>query len=151
MINNFLLLLFGCLQLPFNRIRPVSSFVLPSSSGFSVQKSTSSLRNQCFSLQSLDDPNYRRKLLSSGVLHSSTDDDNFVDPSDLEALQGIFTKYRDSEGLMSKTGFKEIPAIAFLFVSDFVVALITAHTRRRKLRKILNALELLRNRCWINN
>jgi len=85
------------------------------------------------------------------VLHSSTDDDNFVDPSDLEALQGIFTKYRDSEGLMSKTGFKEIPAIAFLFVSDFVVALIKAHTRRRKLRKILNALELLRNRCWINN
>ena len=41
-----------------------------------------------------------------------------MEAEDLEALQALFTKYCDKEGLMTKDGVKKIPPIAVLLVSE---------------------------------
>lgn len=49
-------------------------------------------------------------------LSLSNQDDAFPEASDLEALQRLFTKYCDKEGLMTKTSVTQVPAIAALMV-----------------------------------
>jgi hypothetical protein len=58
------------------------------------------------------------KLWTSSSSSSSTqqEDDVFVEAQDLDALQQLFSKYCDKEGLMSKQNLEQIPAIAQLLV-----------------------------------
>jgi hypothetical protein len=57
------------------------------------------------------------KLWSSSSSSSSTQaEDVFVEAQDLDALQQLFSKYCDKEGLMSKKNLEQIPAIAQLLV-----------------------------------
>jgi hypothetical protein len=42
--------------------------------------------------------------------------EDFVEAEDLEALQELFTKYCDSEGLMTRTSVMQLPAITELMV-----------------------------------
>ena len=48
--------------------------------------------------------------------------DGFVEAQDLEALQALFSKYCDEEGLMTKASAMQIPAIADLFVSYLMLS-----------------------------
>ena len=47
---------------------------------------------------------------------SEAEEDEFVEAKDLEALQKLFSKYCDKEGLMTKEAVKKIPSIAELLV-----------------------------------
>ena len=49
--------------------------------------------------------------------HLATPGDEFVEAEDLEALQALFTKYCDKEGLMTKEKVTKIPPIGELLVS----------------------------------
>lgn len=60
------------------------------------------------------------RTTSSNLLLTSSpslDDESFVQAEDLEALQKLFSKYCDSEGLMTKVAVTQIPAISDLMVS----------------------------------
>lgn len=53
---------------------------------------------------------------SSGSGSGSSEDLEFVEAEDFEALQVLFSKYCDKEGLMTKKAVMKIPAIADLMV-----------------------------------
>jgi hypothetical protein len=53
---------------------------------------------------------------NGGVCLGASEQDEFVEAEDLEALQTLFSKYCDSEGLMTKVVVMQIPAIAELMV-----------------------------------
>jgi hypothetical protein len=55
--------------------------------------------------------------LSSNNNDDDDDDDLFVEAEDFEALQALFARYCDSEGLITKKSFLSIPMIADLLVS----------------------------------
>ena len=60
----------------------------------------------------------RQPLYLTSSSSTSVEADGFVQSEDLGALQRLFSKYCDEEGLMSKTSVMEIPAISELMVSD---------------------------------
>ena len=64
----------------------------------------------------------RLSCSNRSVLHSSSSssvtEDEFVQAKDLEALQILFNKYCDKEGLMTKAMALNVPAIAELIVSS---------------------------------
>ena len=71
-------------------------------------------------------------------LASSDEDSEFVEAEDFEALQVLFSKYCDKEGLMTKNAVEKVPAIADLLVSCVcrkrieyrsVRTMLTAHKR----------------------
>lgn len=90
------------------------------------------------------------RILSSFA--SSTDETSFVEADDLEALQSLFTKYSDKEGLMAKTDALKVPAIASLLVrtqrqlENYIHA-----TQCKPVMIILHALELLRDNAGLKN
>ena len=95
---------------------------------------------------------------SSSSTQQQEDEDMFVEAQDLDALQQLFSKYCDKEGLMSKQNLEQIPAIAQLLVRyigsvehcDFILFFSTAAKTRMNIvrknvsRTISHALELLR-------
>jgi hypothetical protein len=62
------------------------------------------------------------KLWLSSSSSSTQTEDVFVEAQDLDALQQLFAKYCDKEGLMSKKNLEQIPAIAQLLVRTPVYA-----------------------------
>lgn len=68
----------------------------------------------------------------------SKSEDEFVEAEDLEALQALFTKYCDKEGLMTKEKVTEIPPIDELLVSENEI-IILASTYARETLRDLNA------------
>jgi len=61
-----------------------------------------------------------RKASPSGKNDEKSSDQEvgaFVEAEDLEALQSLFSKYCDSDGLMTKEAVSQIPAITELTVS----------------------------------
>jgi len=60
----------------------------------------------------------RIALLASKDTAPSSADDEFVEAEDLEALQALFSKYCDSEGLMTKVSVMQVPSISELMVSS---------------------------------
>jgi hypothetical protein len=99
-----------------------SSFVRPQDSSLSPlssKSSRSSLNQFCtdrplFSLSSTSPAPFRRH--GRGFRLGASEKDEFVEAEDLEALQTLFSKYCDSEGLMTKLIVMQIPAISDLLV-----------------------------------
>jgi len=60
---------------------------------------------------------HHSRLLSSNDNDDVPKADEFVEAEDLEALQALFSKYCDAEGLMTKDAVMKVPAIAELMVS----------------------------------
>lgn len=56
-------------------------------------------------------------LLLSSKENEVSQPEEFVEAEDLEALQALFSKYCDKEGLMTKAAVMKVPAIAELMVS----------------------------------
>jgi len=76
-----------------------------------VTASTAALKIHALRIQ----PKY---LTAAATAKGDNDDDGFVEAQDLEALQGLFSKYCDKEGLMTKDAVQQIPLIAELLVSE---------------------------------
>jgi hypothetical protein len=70
----------------------------------------------------------------------ASEKDEFVEAEDLEALQTLFSKYCDSEGLMTKLSVMQIPAISELMVRFICCSCSSSFTRSVTIQ---NALELL--------
>jgi len=85
------------------RVRQTPAFV--------VTASTAVLKIHAFRIQ----PQY---LTASAAAEGANDDDGFVEAQDLEALQALFSKYCDKEGLMTKDAVQQTPLIAELLVSE---------------------------------
>jgi hypothetical protein len=119
------LLLVGCLE-----IRSCCGWMVPMASSFlrrhdssSIplfsKSSRSSLNRICidrplFSSSSTNPAPSRRH--GGGLCLGASEKDEFVEAEDLEALQTLFSKYCDSEGLMTKLSVMQIPAISELMV-----------------------------------
>jgi len=58
-----------------------------------------------------------QSLQLAAAAAAAAEDDEVVEAEDLEALQALFTKYCDKEGLMTKEEVKKVPPIADLLVS----------------------------------
>jgi hypothetical protein len=96
-------------------LRPQDSSLVP----FFSKSSRSSLHGFCtdrplFSSSSTNPAPFRRH--GGGLCLGASEKDEFVEAEDLEALQTLFSKYCDSEGLMTKLIVMQIPAIAELMV-----------------------------------
>jgi hypothetical protein len=81
--------------------------------------SRSSLNRICidrplFTSSSTNPTPFRRH--GGGLCLGASEKDEFVEAEDLEALQKLFSKYCDSEGLMTKLSVMQIPAISELMV-----------------------------------
>jgi hypothetical protein len=119
------LLLVGCLEIRscYGWMVPIaSSFLRPQDSSLSPlsSKSSRSSPNQfcaerpLFSMSATSPAPFRRN--GGGLCLGASEKDEFVEAEDLEALQTLFSKYCDSEGLMTKLIVMQIPAIAELMV-----------------------------------
>jgi hypothetical protein len=96
-------------------LRPHDSRSIPLFS----KSSRSSLDRICinrplFSSSSTKPAPFRRH--GGGLCLGASEKDEFVEAEDLEALQTLFSKYCDSEGLMTKLSVMQIPAISELMV-----------------------------------
>jgi hypothetical protein len=99
-----------------------SSFLRPhdsSSIPLFSKSSGSSLNRICmdrplFLSSSANSASFRRH--GGGLCLGASEKDEFVEAEDLEALQTMFSKYCDSEGLMTKLSVMQIPAISELMV-----------------------------------
>jgi hypothetical protein len=119
------LLLVGCLE-----IRSCYSWMVPMASSFLRQQDSISIPlfskiprsslnriymdRPLFSSSSTNPAPFRRH--GGGLCLGASEKDEFVEAEDLEALQTLFSKYCDSEGLMTKLSVMEIPAISELMV-----------------------------------
>jgi len=64
-------------------------------------------------------PRHLAAASDAAAAASEGDDDPFaVEAEDLEALQKLFAKYCDQEGLMTKEAVQKIPTIAELLVGS---------------------------------
>jgi hypothetical protein len=112
------LLLVGCLEIRscYGWMAPMaSSFLRPhdSSSIPLFSKSSRSSLNRICTDQPKSAP-FRRH--GGGLCLGASEKDEFVEAEDLEALQTLFSKYCDSEGLMTKLSVMQVPAISELIV-----------------------------------
>ena len=131
------LLLVGCLE-----IRSCYSWMVPMASSFLRQQDSSSIslfrkssgssqnricidRPLFFSSYSTNPASFRRH--GGRLCLGASEKDEFVEAEDLEALQTLFSKYCDSEGLMTKLSVMQIPAISELMVRVVYSSCCSAH------------------------
>ena len=82
----------------------------------------------------------------------SKSEDEFVEAEDLEALQALFTKYCDKEGLMTKEKVTTIPPIEELLVSECEMKIVASACAQElprdwKYQKLL-LIQTLKASCW---
>ena len=85
------------------------------------------------------------QIFSSNVCLKESKEGEFVEAEDLLAIQSLFNKYCDKDGLMTKAALEKVPAFAEMLVCIFVIC--GGHTMRPSASDDFTktALELLRD------